>query len=143
MNRTSKSYIFGLVLTACAASVSAEEAAVAAACAEPPAVRATAAPAYTDLGLDARVVGVVLVRVTLDDAGRVQDATVVKKLPLGLDEVSRAAALRWEFAPPSPSNPCRTADLAFQFVLVAKAEGGAPLGVVTLPGSVKVIGISG
>lgn len=143
MNRTSKSCILGLVLIACAASASAEQAEVAAACAAPPAVRATAAPAYTDLGLDARVQGVVLVRVTLDDAGRVQDARVVKKLPLGLGEVARAAALRWEFAPPSPSNPCRTADLVFQFVLGTKAEGGAPVSVVTLPGSVKIIGISG
>ena len=70
-------------------------------------------------------------------------ATVVKRLPLGLDEVARAAALRWEFAPPSPSNPCRSVLLEFNFTLVTEAEGGAPLAVVTLPRSVKIIGISG
>jgi len=56
-------------------------------------------PAYSEPARRAHIQGVVVVRATIDRAGRVTDARVEKGLGFGLDEASLDAVRRWTFEP--------------------------------------------
>jgi protein TonB len=56
-------------------------------------------PAYQSIAESARVSGTVILGVTVDAKGRLQDARVARSVPL-LDEAALDAVRRWQFAPP-------------------------------------------
>ncbi len=80
-----------------------------------PAVTLAVAPKYPTLTLAGRVYGQVTVRVTIDRAGSVKDATVTEGHPM-LREAAVDAAQQWKFVE-SPL-PKRVATLNFNFVLL-------------------------
>jgi protein TonB len=55
-------------------------------------------PVYPEVALKARIEGVVIIEATLDERGRVRDATVLRGLPL-LDEAALEAVRRWVYTP--------------------------------------------
>jgi periplasmic protein TonB len=55
-------------------------------------------PMYPQEALDARVQGVVIMEVTIDEQGRVSDARVLRSIPL-LDQAAIDAVRQWEFTP--------------------------------------------
>ncbi|HVS14268.1 MAG TPA: energy transducer TonB, partial [Thermoanaerobaculia bacterium] len=56
-------------------------------------------PEYTQLARRARLQGVVVVRAVIDETGVVREATVLKGLPMGLNEAAVAAVRRWRYRP--------------------------------------------
>jgi protein TonB len=56
------------------------------------------APVYPDLALKAGIEGVVIVEATIDDRGRVRDATVLRGVPV-LDEAALEAVRQWVYTP--------------------------------------------
>lgn len=55
-------------------------------------------PEYPPIAQDAKVQGVVIVELTLDEAGNVYDARVLRSIPL-LDEAALNAVRQWQFTP--------------------------------------------
>ena len=55
-------------------------------------------PAYPEIALKAHVEGVVIVEATIDERGRVRDATVLRGVPV-LDEAALAAVRQWVYTP--------------------------------------------
>jgi TonB family protein len=56
-------------------------------------------PVPTPEAARARVSGIVLLEITVDDEGRVIGATVLKPLPFGLDRAAVDAVMKWRFSP--------------------------------------------
>lgn len=56
-------------------------------------------PEYPIVARKARISGRVGVQVRIGRDGRVEEATIVKPLPFGLDQAVRDAILKWEFTP--------------------------------------------
>ena len=56
-------------------------------------------PEYTPEARRARIQGVVIIEVLIDEAGNVTNAKVLKPLPLGLDYQAVEAVKRWKFRP--------------------------------------------
>jgi TonB family protein len=56
-------------------------------------------PRYTSAALGARIVGAVVVQLTIDTDGRVRDVQVLRGLPFGLTEQAVEAVRQWRFAP--------------------------------------------
>lgn len=56
-------------------------------------------PVYTELGRKARVEGVVILEVVIDEQGGVAGARVIKGLPMGLDRAALEAVQTWKFKP--------------------------------------------
>jgi len=56
------------------------------------------APVYPDLALRAGVEGIVIVEATIDERGRVRDATVLRSVPV-LDEAALEAVRQWVYSP--------------------------------------------
>jgi protein TonB len=56
------------------------------------------APVYPTIARSARVVGDVVIEMTIDDEGKVADARVVKSVPL-LDQAALDAVKQWEYQP--------------------------------------------
>lgn len=56
-------------------------------------------PAYTEMARQARVTGVVIVEVVIDEQGDVTSTKVLKGLPMGLDKEAVDAVQTWKFKP--------------------------------------------
>jgi eukaryotic-like serine/threonine-protein kinase len=56
-------------------------------------------PDYTELARRARLQGVVVLRAIIDETGTVREATVLKGLPMGLNEAAVAAVEQWRYRP--------------------------------------------
>lgn len=56
-------------------------------------------PVYTELARRARVAGVVIIEVVIDEQGNVTSTRVLKGLPMGLDRVAVDAVQTWKFKP--------------------------------------------
>lgn len=56
-------------------------------------------PDYTEMARRARIQGVVVLEVVVDEDGRVGEARVLKSLPLGLDRSALDAVGAWRFRP--------------------------------------------
>lgn len=56
-------------------------------------------PAYTEVARRARIEGIVILEVRLDETGRVDDVTVLRSLGFGLAESAAAAVSRWRYEP--------------------------------------------
>jgi TonB family protein len=94
-----------------------------------PAVKFAVAPKYPTLTLAGRVYGQVTVRVTIDRAGAVKDATVTEGHPM-LREAAANAAQQWKFEESSVLK--RVATLKFNFVILPKNSNVASQ-IVFLP----------
>ena len=81
----------------------------------PTSVKTAVAPKYPALTLAGRVDGVVTVRVTIDRAGAVKAADVVKGHPM-LREAALDAAQQWQFEESTAAK--RTVTLRFSFVIL-------------------------
>ncbi|HUO87349.1 MAG TPA: energy transducer TonB [Thermoanaerobaculia bacterium] len=57
------------------------------------------APQYTSEAREARIQGVVILRVEIDRQGRVRSTKVLKGLPMGLSESAAETVSRWRFEP--------------------------------------------
>lgn len=55
-------------------------------------------PVYPQEAQDARIQGVVIVEATIDGAGRIREARVLRSIPM-LDEAALEAVRQWEFTP--------------------------------------------
>jgi protein TonB len=55
-------------------------------------------PVYPELARSARVSGVVILQVTIDEQGRISDPRILRSIPL-LDQAALAAVRQWEYAP--------------------------------------------
>ena len=55
-------------------------------------------PAYPDVARAARVQGIVIIEATIDTAGQVEEARILRSVPL-LDEAALAAVRQWLFTP--------------------------------------------
>jgi periplasmic protein TonB len=93
-------------------------------CAEPlskPKPSTTAAVVYPETARRAEVEGVVRVKITVDEKGRIMSAEVVRGLGYGLDEAALEAARKWTFAPATRCGKPTTASLtvAMRFSLGA------------------------
>ena len=55
------------------------------------------APQYTEIARRARVQGTVVIDATIDKAGNVIDAQILKALPMGLDQSALEAVRQWKF----------------------------------------------
>lgn len=85
-----------------------------------PAVRAAVAPVFPQIARRARVVGPMVVEVSIDPSGHVAEARVVQRAMEQvnwLDEPSLAAARQWLFDPVSAPD-ARVARLTFDFQVV-------------------------
>lgn len=58
-------------------------------------------PKYTEVGARARIEGTVVLQISVNENGLVDDLEVVKPLPFGLDQSAVAAIQRWRFRPSS------------------------------------------
>jgi TonB family protein len=56
-------------------------------------------PKYSEVGVKARIEGTVVLQVSVDEDGIVDDVKVVKPLPFGLDQSAVAAIRQWRFRP--------------------------------------------
>jgi len=56
-------------------------------------------PEYPELARRARLEGVVVLRIVIDEQGRVEDAEVLRPLGLGLDEAAVEAVRQWRYTP--------------------------------------------
>jgi TonB family protein len=56
-------------------------------------------PAYTPEAKAARIAGIVILQVMIDETGVVRDTLVLKNLPFGLGEKAAEAVRQWTFAP--------------------------------------------
>lgn len=56
-------------------------------------------PAYTEIARKARIMGVVIVEVIIDEQGNVLSPKVLKGLPMGLDKQAVDAVQTWKFKP--------------------------------------------
>jgi protein TonB len=65
---------------------------------KPPRKIQEVAPAYPELARTARVSGVVIIEATIDEQGSVQDARVLRSIPL-LDRAAIDAVRQWRFTP--------------------------------------------
>jgi protein TonB len=65
---------------------------------KPPRKIQDVAPVYPELARTARVSGVVIIEAMIDEQGRVQDARVLRSIPL-LDAAAIDAVRRWRFTP--------------------------------------------
>lgn len=73
-------------------------------------------PAFTEAARNAGVQGKVILELTVNEAGEVTDARVVKGLGYGLDEAALAAAKKYRFAPATQAGR----PVAFKFVLAMR-----------------------
>jgi len=55
-------------------------------------------PAYPPIAQSARVQGVVILEVVIDEQGRVADAKILRSIPL-LDQAALDAVRQWEYTP--------------------------------------------
>jgi protein TonB len=55
-------------------------------------------PVYPQIAQSARVQGVVIIEATISPAGKVQDARVLRSIPL-LDQAALDAVRQWEYSP--------------------------------------------
>ena len=60
--------------------------------------RATCGPQYPPIAQSARVQGIVIIEATIGPNGRVQEAKVLRSIPL-LDQAALDAVRQWEFTP--------------------------------------------
>jgi protein TonB len=65
---------------------------------KPPVKTKNVAPMYPPIAQSARVQGVVIIEATISPQGRVQDARVLRSIPL-LDAAALDAVRQWEFTP--------------------------------------------
>ena len=56
-------------------------------------------PQYTEMARKARIMGVVIVEVVIDEEGNVTQPRVLKGLPMGLDKAAVDAVQTWKFKP--------------------------------------------
>lgn len=57
------------------------------------------APVYTEMARKARIMGVVILEVVVDEQGNVTETKVLKGLPMGLDQAAVEAVETWKFKP--------------------------------------------
>lgn len=81
------------------------------------------APRYTDVARRARVQGVVLLRLEVDEEGRVADVDVVKDLPMGLTSEAVRSARTWRYEPARLGD--RPVGVSFDVAVRFAIEGGA------------------
>jgi len=65
---------------------------------KPPTKTKNVPPVYPPIAQSARVQGVVIIEATIGPAGRVQEARVIRSIPL-LDAAALDAVKQWEFSP--------------------------------------------
>ena len=89
-------------------------------------------PAYTEEARRARLQGTVILNAVLDAQGRVNDADVLKGLPMGLTESAIEMVKQWTFQPatlngaPVPVCYLLTVNFQIQVGKKEKDQGGAP-----------------
>jgi TonB family protein len=76
---------------------------------------APALPSYTEAGRRASVAGVVVLELQIGAEGQVNCATVMQRLPLGLDTNAVDAALEWQFEPADTSRRRTIVGVEFGF----------------------------
>ena len=65
----------------------------------PPKILHRVEPGYTPEARDARVAGVCILAIDIDETGAVTATQVLKPLPMGLSEAAVAAVKQWQFSP--------------------------------------------
>ena len=65
---------------------------------QPPRLKRLIKPSYPKAAFHARIEGTVLVQITIDERGRVSDATVIKSIP-ALDAAALRCVRQWRFEP--------------------------------------------
>ena len=91
---------------------------------KPPKVIRRPAHEYTEAAREARIQGVVILRLLIDEGGSVRDIEVLKTLPLGLEAAAIEAAREWRFEPPEvDGEPSQVLyRVAFQFAMDDEPE---------------------
>lgn len=83
-------------------------------------------PKYTESARSARVTGVVIVEAVIDKNGNVDEARILKGLPMGLGEEAVAAVKQWKFKPGTLNGAAVPVifDLTVNFTLGGEGGGG-------------------
>lgn len=72
----------------------------------------TPMPDYPPVARKARVSGIVILELFIDEHGAVEKVTVLKPLPFGLDDAARQAVSAWRFRP-HPEKSCANVTMTF------------------------------
>ena len=87
---------------------------------QPPEVLEAAQPEYPEAALRGRIEGTVVLRVTIDAEGSVEEAEVIEPAGHGFDEAARATALRTRY------RPARRGDTPVRARILSRVEFGLP-----------------
>lgn len=88
-------------------------------------------PLYPEEAKKARIAGVVILEATINEAGVVTEARVVKPLPFGLDQAALDAIRQWRFEPATQDG--QAVPVKFNFTFNFKTDDAEVRGVIPPP----------
>lgn len=97
----------------------------------PPKAISRIEPVYPEEAKKARIAGIVIIEATINEAGVVTEASVVKPLPFGLDQAALDAIQQWRFEPATQDG--RPVPVKFHFTFNFKTDDGKAEGAVPPP----------